>query len=598
MPGEADAILDLVFHPGKEQLFSADGAGTISVWDFKYKQPRRTLTIAGNGPLAISSDGECLAHVRGDGAIQRWSITKQQVMGAPLFFDAGGGSPSDDGKSPRLPSRDPNASKPRSGKPGDRSGGRGIKTADTGIKQLVFSPDGRRLAAVGGFYKVSGRLAVWDLKSGQRVDFADSQKDDVFAGLAYSPDGGSVAAVGYDHALRVWDAATGKLRFRNSAHKLEGLAASFNFTGESLATAGWDKVVKIWNARTGEEIGTLRGNRDVVGQVLFRPSQIAAAHNQLVSLNVRGELRWWDLSSEQTARVIRHSEPGHSLAFSPRGRFLASFGRNSQALVTDLTDAIGKVELTVNTLAGRGLWDGTETSLLVGGAGDPLQAWRVDEKVAPMSWPAVERSWFTNSRIVAIKDKQFWVSPQFPNANAPWTNLTAFGPAPAEAPQVVAVDQAGERLAYPQSDRTIVLRHRVKAGKLAETKLKLPPPIYGSSGVNAMALSPDGKLLAVDTDYDVLLFDTETGVLRHRLTGHLCVIGCLAFSPDGKRLASGSEDWTIKLWDLEVGRATLTLTGHKGRIRDLAFSPDGATLASISEDSTVRLWQSAALGKE
>ena len=77
------------------------------------------------------------------------------------------------------------------------------------------------------------------------------------------------------------------------------------------------------------------------------------------------------------------------------------------------------------------------------------------------------------------------------------------------------------------------------------------------------------------------------------LQGHKSTVWGVAFSPDGKRLASGSEDWTIRLWDVATGAALQALKGHKGCVRGVAFSPDGKRLASSSLDYTVRLWDAA-----
>jgi WD40 repeat protein len=71
----------------------------------------------------------------------------------------------------------------------------------------------------------------------------------------------------------------------------------------------------------------------------------------------------------------------------------------------------------------------------------------------------------------------------------------------------------------------------------------------------------------------------------------------VAFSPDGRLLASGSDDQTVKLWDVETGQEVRTLRGHNGGVWSVAFSPDGRLLASGSGDGTVKLWD-VATGQE
>jgi WD40 repeat protein len=85
--------------------------------------------------------------------------------------------------------------------------------------------------------------------------------------------------------------------------------------------------------------------------------------------------------------------------------------------------------------------------------------------------------------------------------------------------------------------------------------------------------------------------------LRDTLQGHAGLVGSVAFSPDGKTLASGSQNRTIKLWDVATGEEQATLKGHTDMVLSVAFSPDGKTLASGSMDKTIKLWD-VATGKQ
>ncbi|MCL1470702.1 protein kinase domain-containing protein [Argonema antarcticum] len=137
-----------------------------------------------------------------------------------------------------------------------------------------------------------------------------------------------------------------------------------------------------------------------------------------------------------------------------------------------------------------------------------------------------------------------------------------------------------------------------------QTAPKLPPPasnpqtltwkcVHTLRHVNwvfCVAISPDGQIIASGSrDKDINIWHLDTGKLLHTLTGHTQWVRCLTFSPDGQTIVSGGDDSSIKIWQVSTGKLLNTFTLHSAPVWSVSISPDGQTLVSGSKDNSIKI---------
>jgi RNA polymerase sigma factor (sigma-70 family) len=410
---------------------------------------------------------------------------------------------------------------------------------------LDFSPDSQRLATGEGY-----GVWLWDVANGRKLYDCERSYRGLVTAVAFAPDGQTLAVAAKDDpTVWLYTAATGKVRRRLDGHGAPVRAVAFSRDGKTLASASDDQTARLWDTATGQE-----------RRVFSEPDGVAAValspEGRFLATQTRQSVRLWDLD---TGRVVRRlGDEGSSrrnLAFSPDGRLLISG-------CTLWEVATGK-----NVCQVEGVRVGT------------CSAFAPDGKTVAVG---------SSDSVVSLHDVT--TGQELSPVSAPGNRGHVYAVAFAPDSKTLATTRAGRMQLWEPA-----------TGK----EIRCFPLPDSQAGV--LAFSPDGNLLATEgPNGTVAVCEAATGRELHRLPGHPAagppqpnkrVLWALAFSPNGKTLASGGVDHAVRLWDVADGEQLRVLQGHQGTVKSVVFAADGRTLLSGSVDQTVRLWD-VATGQE
>jgi WD40 repeat protein len=161
----------------------------------------------------------------------------------------------------------------------------------------------------------------------------------------------------------------------------------------------------------------------------------------------------------------------------------------------------------------------------------------------------------------------------------------------------VAYSPDGTRIVSASNDKSLRIWDAASGKRLATLK-------GHKDGVKAVACSPDGTRIVSASgthwehqfhpeDEALWVWEASNGKHVASLTGHRNVVRAVTYSPDGSRIASGSDDWTVRVWDAASGAELAAFLGHSDGVRAVAYSPDGTRIVSGSNDKTLKIWDAA-----
>ncbi len=465
------------------------------------------------------------------------------------------------------------------------------------VTSVVFSPDGRRLASGSGGAAAAGAIRLWDAATGRLLLTCQGRMAPV-TGLAFHPDGRQLASAhaaltsGIPGGVMLWDATTGE-----AIGPLTGLpgdvsSVAFSPDGRLLATAAGGDV-RLWDATTRREAAALSRDGGHAVSVAFSPDG-----HRLASGGPDGGLRIWDVATQQRLHRLGGPLEIRSVAFSPDGRYLAADRKGHTVEVWDATRGVGLLTHPVHagpvqsvTFRPDGLWlaSADEAGLV-----QVYEALRWGERRTLRGHTGAVRA------VAFSPDGARLATAGSDGAVKVWDALRdqEFRRLPRQGAHVngLAYSPDGRSLAAagPMTGGQSREANEARVCDVASGQVRLTLKGHGDT-TTGVAYSPDGtRLASASMDRTVRLWDAATGKHLATLEGHTRAVFRVAFDPAGVRLASASEDQTVRIWDVPGGRELHTLRGHAGPVTDVAFGPGGRLLASAGEDGTVRLWDAAA----
>ncbi len=532
----------LAFSPDGRILASGNADGTITLYD-RITWTQKTL-IGHNGEyitcIALSPDGKILASSNREGTIRLWDAitgeakyTLMHVTGHNFSFTPNSDNIVVVSNEDKISLWNSDTGEPKKSF---------AMHPDCAAISAKLSPDGKTVAAG----SVSGTVYLYDLNTGELKMILSEHKDHVIH-LAFSPDGKTIATTSIeDETICLWDVHTGTHREIITEHPRNvgrgGLA--FSPDGQTLASGGGDGSIRFWDVQTGDAKKIFTGHSQEVRSVAFNPNG-----DYIASGDASGIIRLWDADTRQPIRTLNEPKNGpiesaYSIVFSPDGKTLFC-GTDDDIHLWDAHTGEHKLILTGHTSFVKHIALSSDGNILASEDGDTIHIW--DAHTCEHKRTLIGHKKLINS-IAFSPDGKILASGSNDETIRLWDVATGKNKMVLtehnDWVEGLAFSPDGEILASGGNDGVIHL------WDIDTWKIKIT--ISRDTFLMCLAFSPDGKTFASGCgDGTIQLWDTHTSEHKKTLTGHIGRVDSIAFSPDGNTLGSGSNNGSVLLWEID-----------------------------------------------
>ncbi len=427
---------------------------------------------------------------------------------------------------------------------------------------VAFSPDGHTIAVATTRPDAEGEVQLWDVPDRRQLSVLTGHMRAV-SGVAFSPDGRTLAVGSQQDPLRLWDMTT-----HQEAAAFDGLAGvsslAFSPDGRMLATGDAQGSVRLWDVAGHTEISAFEGHVAGVNGIAFSPDG-----SKLATAGADGTARLWEVAAQREIGVFAgHSGAVNGVAFSPDGTALATGGADGTARLWNV--ATHRDIATVGGHASRVL------SVAFSPDGATLATTSDDRSV--VLWDVSGSSAAPPAHVVAFTPDGHTAAIIGADRIVRLWDMVARRESAELGYAATAVSLNSDRLAVLLTDGTVRLLDIATRREI--TSFTMP------AAVTTLAMSPDGHTLAtVHNDHKLRLWDTDS----HEAIVVAGAPTAQAFSADGKTLATCSGDG-VRLWTA-VGTFLARLAGS---CVDVSFSPRGTDIA-VAAGGDVTVWNIASL---